>query len=234
MKIAIMQPYYFPYIGYWQLIKSVDYFVLYDEGKYIQRGWMSRNQILRQGKTELFGLEISKRSCNKKISEIEIAENELCTNKRIKGLQTCYGKAPFYEETMALVKRILSYPERNLFLFLKHEIIEICKHLEIDTKLCVSSELTTPTTDNAIDKIFSICNVMECDEYVNAIGGMKFYDKEFFLKNGAIHLSFIKTAEIEYQQIHTNEFVPNMSIIDVLMCNGRINTMKLLNQYTLI
>ena len=122
MKLGIMQPYFFPYIGYWQLLNAVDEYVIFDDVNYINRGWINRNRILVNGEPQYINLQLTGASQNKLINEIEVACDPSFAKKRLRTLEQSYGKAPFYQDTMALVTDILDDPEKNL-----------AKYLQIDT-----------------------------------------------------------------------------------------------------
>ena len=111
LRLGIMQPYFFPYIGYWQLIKAVDKFIIFDDVNYINRGWINRNRILFNGSSRYFNIRIHKASQNKLINELEIIRDE---NKSLELLHMAYRNAPYYQETRELVKNILSFKNDNL------------------------------------------------------------------------------------------------------------------------
>lgn len=229
MKLGIMQPYFMPYIGYFQLMKAVDKYVIYDDVNYIKRGWINRNNILENGEKKLFTISLHKASQNKLINEIEIEDD---FQKFLKTIQMNYRKAPYYSEIISLIERIVSFPDKNLARFLTNSFREILSYLSIDTELLVSSRLQKDCSLKGSDKILHICKLLGADTYYNAIGGQELYDKEEFAKNG-IQLHFLQTAPISYPQFN-QEFVPYLSIIDVLMFNSPEKVNKLLDEYTLI
>lgn len=228
MKLGIMQPYFLPYIGYWQLIKNVDKYIVYDDVNY-RRGWINRNQILLNGKPKLFTISLKEGSQNKKINEILINDD---FNKFMKTLQFCYSKSPYFENVYALLHSICSYEDQNLGSFIFNSIQKICNYLGITTELILSSQIQINNELKGKDRILYICKQMQATEYYNAIGGQELYDKMEFVENG-IDLQFVKTDAVEYKQFGS-DFVPNLSIIDVLMFNsvGEVNMM--LDKYTLI
>lgn len=229
MTIGIMQPYFMPYIGYWQLMAAVDKYVVYDDVNFIKRGWANRNNILLNGEPYLFSISLKDASQNKLFNEIDIADD---LSKLRKTLYHSYSKAPYYEETMQLLNSIFDYQNRNLALFLHHSFLEILRFLDINTELIMSSWIEKDSNLKGQDKILDICKSMRANRYINTISGQELYDKYVFAKNG-IELKFLKTNAIEYPQFK-NPYVPNLSIIDVLMFNGKDRTRKLLNEYTLL
>lgn len=229
MKVAIMQPYFFPYIGYWQLINMVDTFVIYDDVNYIKRGFINRNYLLQNQQLQLFTLELISASQNKNINEIIIGSN---TSKILKTIKYNYTKAPHFDTVYPLIESIFCTKEKNLSQFLGNSLQQISEFLEINTNFLYSSNINNDKSLQAQDRLIEISQLLDATDYVNTIGGAELYNKDDFRKAG-IHLSFIKTANIEYKQ-SKNEFVQNLSIIDVMMFNSKKEIKQMLNQFELI
>ena len=229
MTLGIMQPYFMPYIGYWQLMAAVDKYVVYDDVNYIKGGWVSRNNILMNGQAHMFTITLNGASPNKHFNEIEVRDDFV---KFRKMLQSCYTKAPYYQEVMPVLEQVFSYENRNLGAFLYHSYQVILDYLDINTELLLSSEIEKDNTLRAGEKVKHICHVLGADTYYNAIGGQELYDAADFAQQG-IALKFLRTNNITYPQ-YKNDFVPNLSIIDVLMFNGKEGTQKLFKEYTLV
>lgn len=229
MTLGIMQPYFMPYIGYWQLMAAVDKYVVYDDVNFIKRGWVNRNNILLNGEPYMFSIALSGASQNKLFKEIDIIDD---FSKLKKTLQHSYSKAPYYEKTMLLLDEILDFPDKNLARFLYHSFSVILNYLDVQTELIMSSSVNKDNSLKGQDKILDICRVLQADRYINAIGGQELYDYKDFIQN-RIELKFLKPNHITYLQ-YKNDFVPNLSIIDVLMFNGKEETKSLLNEYTLV
>lgn len=229
MKVAIMQPYFFPYIGYWQLVNYVDVFVIYDDVNFINRGFINRNKFLQKTKSQLFTLELFGASQNKKINEIKVGEN---SKKLLKSIVQNYSKAPYFKDFFPILEEILNNNNENLAKFLGSSLINISKYLKIDTRLLYSSDLKNDKTLKAEDRLIEMSKILNAKEYINSIGGIKLYKKKAFSKK-KIHLSFLETNEISYKQFN-NEFEPNLSIIDILMFNSVYKTKIMLNQFQLI
>jgi hypothetical protein len=215
MKIGIMQPYLFAYIGYFQLISAVDVFVIYDDVSYIVRGWINRNQFLINGEKRLFTISLHEASRNKLINEISIAED---FSKLIKMLEHNYSKAPCFNSVMELITKIIIYDKSNLALFIANSIKIILEYLHINTKLILSSSLNKEHGMKGQEKVLNICKLFDAVDYYNAIGGMELYSKKEFEKNG-INLRFLKPNIISYKQFK-NDFIPSLSIVDVMMFNS--------------
>lgn len=228
MKLGIMQPYFMPYIGYFQLMKAVDKYIVYDDVNYIKGGWVSRNNILVNGEKKMFTITLNGASPNKFFNEIEIGDN---FKKLIKTLQMNYSKSSHFEPTMALIEKIISFPNKQLSLFIVNSFREILNYLSIDTEILISSELHKDRLLKGKDKVLHICEILNADTYYNAIGGQELYNKKEFKEHG-IKLLFLETEIIEYPQ-HAKEFVPHLSIIDVLMNNSKEEINLLLDSYIL-
>lgn len=229
MRVAVMQPYLFPYIGYWQLVDAVDIFVIYDDVNFIKRGYINRNNILENKTYQLITLELIGASQNKRINEINIGNN---TNKLLKTLKQNYLKAPFYKDVLPLLEEILNNNQKELSRFLGFSLVKISKYLNLDTKFLYSSDIKNDKTFKAQDRLIEMSKILNATEYINSIGGIELYDKEIFSQND-INLSFLKSHEISYKQFN-NEFIPNLSIIDVLMFNSKDNVKNMLAQFELI
>jgi hypothetical protein len=232
MKIAIMQPYLFPYIGYFQLIGAVDTFVIYDDVNYITRGWINRNRILLNGKEKLFTLRLVKASQNRLINDIEIDADPKNRRNLFEVIRHAYAKAPFYREVEPVLRETIFSDESSLSRFLAAHLLALSRFLGVETEFVFSSGIDKDNALTGQDKIIDIVKRLKADQYVNPIGGTALYDKERFAQEG-IGLFFIKTNELSYRQFH-NAFVPNLSIIDPMMFNGKKRVIELLNEHVLL
>ena len=232
MKVSIMQPYFFPYIGYFQLIANSDVFVIYDDVNFIKKGWINRNSILVNNTSYLFSMPLQNVSQNKLINEIFISDLDKWKMDLLKTISSSYKKAPFYQDVYPLIEKIISFDELNLAIYIQNSIQNLCAYLNINTKLIMSSEIVKNNGLKGENKVIDICLQLGATQYVNAIGGFELYTKENFrVKN--IDLKFIKSEDIVYQQFK-NEFKPWLSIIDVIMFNSVEDTRMLLNKFELI
>ena len=229
MKVAIMQPYLFPYIGYWQLINAVNTFMIYDDVTFIKQGFINRNYILIAGEKKRFTLELLGASSNKYINEIKVGGNTL---KLLKTIEMAYKKAPQFESVFPIIQDILSNNERNLAKFIGYSLKKISAYLEIDAKFIYSSEIEKNDRIKAQEKILDICKTLGAKCYINAIGGKELYSKDRFKEEG-INLHFLKTEIQEYKQFK-NEFIPYLSIIDIMMFNSKREIREMLERYELI
>ena len=222
MKIGIMQPYFLPYIGYWQLINVVDKFVIYDDVNYINKGWINRNNIMLNKQQFRFTLNLLGASPNKLINEIAVSENQ---DKLIKTIEIAYKKAHYFDKIFPLIKKIFQYDDKNLARFIGISIMEIANYIGVKTEFIYSSEIEKNNSLKGQEKILEICRILKANEYYNLIGGMKLYDKKDFEGNN-VKLRFLKAQTMEYNQFN-NIFIPNLSILDIMMFNSteEINTM---------
>ncbi|HEY6289614.1 MAG TPA: WbqC family protein [Nitrospiraceae bacterium] len=222
MRLAIMQPYFFPYIGYFQLIAAVDLFIVYDNIKYTKKGWISRNRMLQNGNDVTFSLPLKSDSDYLDIRERELAAdfNPAKLPNQIKG---AYRRAPYFSQTFPLVDQALRYADTNLFRFLHHSVVKTCEHLGITTEIRISSGIAIDHDLKNQDKVLALCEAVGASTYVNAIGGKELYSGETFLEKG-IDLKFIRSKPFEYSQFG-GAFVPWLSIIDVMMFNP-LNTIQ--------
>lgn len=217
MRLAIMQPYFFPYIGYFQLVAAVDVFIVYDNIKYTKKGWMNRNRMLQNGKDVMFSLPLKKNS-----DYLDVCERELAAafnpDKLLNQFKGTYRSAPHFAETFPLIESIVRYQETNLFRFLHHSMLRTCEHLSIRTDIRISSDIAIDHGLKGQDKVLALCEAVDAETYVNTTGGIELYSKETFREKG-IDLKFIKSKPLEYPQFG-DTFVPWLSIIDVMMFNS--------------
>ena len=231
MVLGANQPYFMPYIGYWQLIDAADIFVIADDYNYIKNGWIPRNRILDNGSIRYFNIEIAHASQNKKINELYRCD--FSVEKKLKQITCAYKKAPYFEEGIALMEDILKYPEKNLAEYLKYSIIRTCDFLQIKTPIIMSSQLEHNSDYRREYRIYDMCERLGADQYYNAIGGEKLYSASAFEERG-IKLKFIKRKDtICYQQFEYN-FTPDLSIIDVIMFNSVSEMKQMLKEYILV
>jgi hypothetical protein len=217
MKVGIMQPYFLPYIGYFQLISAVDLFIVYDNIKYTKKGWINRNRMLQNGSDVMFSLPLKSDSDSLDIRQRELAA-DFKRSKFLNSMSSAYRRAPNFEQTFPLVEKIVGYDDPNLFGFLHHSLLATCAHLGIQTRFEISSAVAIDHSLRSQDKVIALCVASSATTYINAIGGTELYSKAVFEEN-KIQLQFIRTQPFEYLQFD-NPFVPYLSIVDVLMFNS--------------
>ena len=233
MKIGLMQPYLFPYIGYFQLISACDKFVVHDDVQYIQQGWINRNYIIVHQRKFLFVFSVKNDDYWKNINErLYTNAFEAEAKKFLRNIDQSYSKAPHFADVRELLVDVLGSPERNVSRFNISSLRKICRYLGIGTEIIVSSELTLDKSLAAESRIIAINKKLKGTQYINPIGGLELYSKERFQANG-IELSFLKPRLRPYQQ-STAEFLPWLSIVDVMMFNSKEEIMEMLKGYELI
>ena len=236
MKIAIMQPYFFPYIGYYQLINAVDVFVVYDNIKYTKKGWINRNRFILNGKEKLFTVPIKSASNALNINQRYVSDDYLKEMKKtLLQIKNSYCKTKFFDEIYPVLEKTfvpdIAYHQNNLFDIIYFSLHLICDLLEINNRMIISSELDINHNLKSERKIIAISKKMGASSYINPIGGKSLYRPKIFEKN-KISLKFLETNNIIYRQF-SDDFIPNLSIIDVLMFNGIKKTNDMLNQFKL-
>jgi len=232
-KVAIMQPYFLPYIGYFQLINAVDEFIIYDNIQYTKKGWINRNRILDNGSDKLFTVPLKKDSDYLDVVDRKLSDTwDKDRKKLINSLYTLYHKAPHFEEAYSIVTECLLDDENNLFNFILNSLNRVNKYLDIETSIVISSSIGIDHSLKSQDKVIAICKAEKATTYINAIGGMDLYSKTVFESN-ELELKFIKSHSITYDQFD-GAFVPWLSIVDVMMFNSKDAIKEYLNSYTLI
>ena len=226
-KISVMQPYFFPYLGYWQLLHEVDTFICFDDVNFINKGWINRNKIIMNGQETMITLNLSKASQNKKINEIDIFGNN---ESMLKTIDLSYRRSLNYLLLMPILEGILRFEEKNLAIFLANSIHKISALLKINTTIISSSEFGLPFSGK--EKIIPMCKVQNGAHYVNPIGGIDLYKHDEFNAHG-LRLSFLQSDILPYSQ-NSKLFISKISIIDFLMNVAEENWTKHLNSYRLI
>lgn len=230
--LGIMQPYIFPYLGYFQLVYAVDRFVFLDDVNFIKKGWINRNNILLNGAASLLSIPVSKVSQNEWIKNLFVSEEGKWRNKLLTSLGHAYKKAPYYEERIGLITEIIEEKGLSIADFAKNSVMRISDELGIQTEFVHSSSIYSKDSYGS-QRILDICLEDKASAYINPQGGVDLYDKEMFAKEN-IELNFIHmNPTIAYSQFDKDNFVPNLSIIDVLMFNSNEEITELLKQFTL-
>ena len=232
MKLGIMQPYFVPYIGYWQLMNAVDKYVIYDDVNFIKGGWINRNRILVNGQPKYFNIPMIGASPFKLINEIGVNNDLQLINKNLRIIEAAYKKAPYYKDVYPIVEEILKCGKNDIAGYIEESFKVINKYLGISTELIISSNLKKDCSLKGQDKVLQICGLLGATEYYNAVGGQELYSFDAFEKHG-IKLKFLNTKEIIYDQFG-QMFQPNLSIIDVMMFNSVEEIMTYLNEFELI
>ena len=228
-----MQPYFLPYLGYFQLISAVNKFVIYDDVSFINKGWINRNNILVNNRPNLIQVPLIAASQNRLIKDILLVDENKWKDKLLKTIYFNYKKAPFFDQIFSLLEEVLlsecrSISDLNYFIILK-----ICSYLNIETELIRSSSIYENCDLKGENRILDICLKEKADVYINPIGGQLLYDKIKFQEKGIV-LNFINSKESPYNQ-NSDKFINYLSIIDTMMfCSSNEIKANLINQYELL
>lgn len=214
MKVAIMQPYFFPYIGYFQLMKAVDVFVFYDDAQYMKGGWVNRNRVLVDGKPHWFTVPIEKAAHVLPINKRTYAADEKIRARLLKTVEGIYARAPFFEDTFRLVENAFSLASDNVAEFNSSSLVHCADKFGITVTFVASSSLGE-SAKGGQERVLDICRRIGATVYVNPIGGRLLYDGAAFEKEG-IQLEFLRPRLLPYAQFGA-EFCPGLSIIDMAM-----------------
>ena len=227
-----MQPYLFPYLGYFQLINAVDTFIYYDDVNYIKSGYINRNYLLSNQSKSLFTVPLKDASSNKLINQTEISDNKPWQKKIEKQVFYTYKKAPHFDVIYPLIREAIFLSTNSISELAIHSIETVLTYLNIDTLRMKSSDLEYDQSVNKLEKVLSICSQFNTTTYINPVGGKDLYDSKDFDQHG-MELFFISMNEIIYKQFDTEQIVSNLSIIDLLMFVDKEELRLLLNEYSL-
>jgi hypothetical protein len=232
MRLAVMQPYFFPYIGYFQLINEADEFVIYDNIEFTKKGWINRNRILVNGKDAYITLPLRKDSDYLDVRGRYLADTWTAErSKMLNRIRESYRRAPQYNRVYPVIENAILFEDRNLFNFILHSLCQINGYLGISTSVVISSTIEMNHELKAGEKVIELCKARGADSYLNPIGGIELYSRETF-KNAGIGLQFLKSDYHSYKQFN-NEFIPWLSIIDVMMFNDGEEIKKMLDLNTI-
>lgn len=220
MKIAIMQPYFCPYIGYFQLVASVDRFIFYDDVNYIKGGWINRNRIVSNGKEFLFTIPLVDASSFKLIKDTEINWRSKEITKLVNNIRMSYRKAAFYGDVFPIVESLFDKQPETIAKLAIDSIVAFSGYLELATEFRTSSEQAYDKTGDKVLNIVNILKAEQADNYINPIGGQDIYTKEQFAAHN-IRLDFLKGTG-------------SLSIIDVCMNQDKNLVREAIMQYQLV
>ena len=235
MKIGIMQPYFFPYLGYYALIKNTDKWIVFDEVQFIRHGWIERNRILKPNDGwQYISIPLEKHSRETIIKDIKIKNSEDWKERIIKQLEHYKKKAPYYNQVIAFLKDAFLPDIDSISLFNTHLLNETCKYLGISFNYEIYSEMNLfiDPIEGPGDWALNISKALGATCYINPPGGIELFEKPKFEKAN-IDLNFLNINLREYNQ-HRNFFESGLSIIDVMMFNSPEAITEMLNQYELV
>lgn len=231
-KVAVMQPYLFPYIGYFQLINAVNTYVFYDDVQWIKGGWINRHTILSNDRETYASLPTEKHSTFSKINEVRFSDNTKNITDYLNKITNFYRKAPYFSDIYPLIEDIVNYQERNCVGMIARSFKILNQLLNISTECLLASEINYNHNLNAQDKIIDITKKLNGIIYINNINGQHLYNREDFAAQN-LTLKFLE-KEIEPYKQFDNEFVPYLSIIDILMFNDIETARKMVTKGKLL
>lgn len=236
MKLGIMQPYFFPYIGYFSLIDYADRWIVFDTVQYIERGWVNRNRIIHPTQPEYSYITVPLKAHkqNAAICDVMIKSDKQYIERITGQLTASYKKrAPYFKEVTELVKDCLNAEKRNLSMLNVIALDKVCKYIGIPFSYEVFSEMDLAVDDvnDAGEWALNISKALGADEYVNPPGGVALFDEKKF-NEAEIKLTFLKSNLTPYNQKKA-KFIEGLSIIDVMMFNSPEEIRDMLKDYSL-
>jgi hypothetical protein len=232
VTLAVMQPYLFPYIGYFQLIGAVDRFVIYDDVSYIKRGWINRNRWLVAGIPAYFTFPVIDASQFRRIADIRLNQSGEWGGKLLRTFRYEYGRAPYFAAAFDLLERVVTLDESSISRRATASIRGVMRHLGIDTPLVETSACYDNAGLRSVDRIIDICLREGATRYINPIGGQDLYDRAAFAAAG-IELRFLRSEPIEYRQFR-QPFAPWLSVLDVIAFNPPAMAREFLRKYEFV
>lgn len=232
MRLAIMQPYLFPYVGYFHLIHAVDRFVVYDDVNFIKQGWINRNRILLNNEPHLFTMPLIGAGSFTPINEVELGAGYVAwRSKFLKTLTQGYRKAPYFESAMQVVERVLHPDRKNLSELLVASLRAVTDHVGISTEFVSTSANYDNKHLAGQERVLDICRKEGASDYVNPIGGVDLYSKTAFADQG-VRLWFVRSRLNAYPQFGAN-FHPGLSILDAMMFVDQGELQRMMDDHTL-
>lgn len=225
--MAIMQPYFFPYIGYYQLVYASDIFIFYDDVNFMKKSYINRNNILLNGKPFRFSKPVANASQNSLIQDLSYIEED----KILQTVKQAYIKAPYFDEIFPIIESVVLSENKNIAYVNSLSIKYVFEYLNIPKRMLFASEIDYDINQGRADRLIALSRIHGCDQYINSPGGRALYQKEYFKKQG-IDLNFIETEIQQYPQ-SSGEFIPYLSMIDILMNCSKGDIIKMLNSYRL-
>lgn len=232
MNLAVMQPYFFPYLGYFSLFDAADTFIVYDDVNYKKKGWINRNNFWSYAGPQLFTLPVQNASQNKKICELELADFAVSRKDFFDLLKHSYSKAPCYRETIVFLEDVFDCESKSLADFLSHSLLKTVRYLDISVEVVRNSVAPRGLNLSGEKRIIEIAKEYGATKYINAIGGKELYQAASFRRHG-IKLAFLQHKGTNYSQFSENH-TPNLSIIDALMFNSLVDVKEVIRNYELI
>lgn len=227
MKLAVMQPYLFPYVGYFQLISAVDKFVFYDDVNFIKNGWINRNRVLTGDGVAYFTIPLRGASSFKKISDVEMQPAAKWNRKILATISQAYARAPCVDATMTILEEVLREDSCRVAELAKRSVVAVTRYLGIQTEFVWTSVQYCNSALTGESRVRDICQREGASAYYNLPGGRELYDPDSF-RSAGVELYFLQTQLLPYNQ-HRSTFEAGLSILDVLMWNSPAEVRRMLS-----
>jgi hypothetical protein len=234
MQLGMMQPYFFPYLGYFSLIAATDRWVVFDTAQYIRRGWVNRNRVLSSGRDgwKYVRVPVAHAARNTPIKDIRIDSRQDWQNELLRGLDIYQNRAaPWFDETMTFLEDVLKFQTDSLCDLLVHSLVQTCNLIGIPLQPDVFSQmnLSLPDVSHPGQWALEVARSLQATTYINLPGGREIFAPAAF-DAAEIRLQFLTHRLPQYNQRQA-EFIPGLSIIDVLMWNGPQETRRMIDEY---
>ena len=228
MNVGIHQPHYFPWMGYFDKMAKSDKFILLDDVQMEKGSYMYRNRIINaQGKISFLTISGDKHGyLGKKYRDIETVNDQVWLQKQSNMLWQSYKDSPYYDSVWSIISPLFSSTERTICSYCVRSIRAIKELLEINTELLYQSELCVDDSKKKNDLVLSLCQAVSADRYISGNGARKYTDEDSFNSAG-IELQYQVFQQPEYPQLHTSEFIPGVSMLDMLFNLGIDNTKEI-------
>ncbi len=231
MTICIMQPYFFPYLGYYQLVSNTNIFIFYNDVNFVERGWINRNYILMNKQKGLITIPLKKASSNKKINEIEILSDKKIFNKILRTIELNYSSAPNFKQGFVILKEIFDKGSNTIDQLAITSIDSVFKYLDLPFDYELSSNIDYDRTSTKVDKIVEISKNYNVDTIYFPPGSTSLYsDRDFSrrgLKSKVIHPVFKEYS----QRLPNDQFIPGLSMLDLIMNNDKNKLLGMLQSF---
>jgi hypothetical protein len=234
MKLAIMQPYLFPYLGYFQLLSSVDKFVIYDDVAFMKQGWINRNRILVGGRASRFSVPLRTASSFKRINDTEVdpASYDRWLRSFFSTVDQSYRRAPCFGPVRHLLTAVFEDFAGSIASLALRSVTGTVEYLGLRTAIVPSAHEYNNDSLKGQERVIDVCKKENADAYINPIGGQNLYTHGEFAAHG-IALHFVRSRPVIYRQF-ADHFTPDLSIIDVMMFNSPDRLGALLSQFDLV
>lgn len=228
MIVGIHQPHYFPWMGYFDKMAKSDVFILLDLVQMEKGSYMYRNRIVNaQGNIAYLTISGDKHGfLDKAYNDINTINDEIWLGKQKAEIERAYKESCYYDEIWDQIKELFALQEHTICAYCVRSIMKMREILGISTPIVMQSDLPIDDTKRKNDLVLHLCQTINADKYLSGNGAKKYTDESSFEKAG-ITIRYQQFEQPEYKQLHTNEFIPGLSLLDVLFNCGTEKTRDL-------